>query len=81
MSPAAAAGLLGVLLILIAYGAGALGKLASTHPAALSLNLVGASLILVSLVEDFNLPAFVMESLWALVALIGLGRWAFRPRP
>jgi len=39
---------------------------------------VGASLILVSLTVDFNLSAVVMESIWALVALVGLGRLAFR---
>ena len=80
MGPADAAGLLGVLLVLIAYGGAALGRLAATGPSALVLNLVGAALILVSLIYDFNLSAFVMESLWALIALIGLGRLAFKKR-
>jgi hypothetical protein len=78
MSLADAAGLLGVLLVLIAYGGAALGRLEATGPLALVLNLIGASLILVSLIYDFNLSAFVMESLWALIALIGLGRLALR---
>lgn len=80
MSLADAAGLLGVLLVLIAYGGAALGRLEPTGPLALVLNLVGACLILVSLLYDFNLSAFVMESLWALIALIGLGRLALKRR-
>jgi hypothetical protein len=80
MSLPDAAGLLGVLLVLIAYGGAALGKLEATRPITLGLNLVGAALILVSLAYDFNLSAFVMESLWALIALIGFARLAFKPR-
>ena len=53
-----------------------------THLAAgvsLLANLLGASLILVSLlVADFNLSATVMEGAWALVALAGLIRLALR---
>jgi len=80
MTLADAAGLLGVLLVLIAYGGAALGRLDPTRPVTLALNLAGAALILVSLLRDFNLSAFVMESLWALIALIGLARLAFKPR-
>lgn len=78
--PADLAGLVGVVLILIAYGGAALGRLDPTRAAALGLNLVGACLILASLVFAFNLSAFIMEAAWALVALIGLFRLAFRRR-
>ena len=44
------------------------------------MNLVGAGLILVSLVHDFNLPAFVLESVWGLISLYGLCRWLLRRR-
>lgn len=43
-------------------------------------NFVGASLILYSLASDFNLSAVVMESVWALVAVIGLVRLAIKKR-
>lgn len=76
--PADIAGLVGVGLILIAYGGSALGRLDPTRALALGLNLVGACLILVSLLFAFNLSAFVMETAWALVAVIGLARLAFR---
>ena len=76
-----AAGLLGVLLILLAYAGAALGRLDAERPLPLLLNLVGAGLILWSLLTaDFNLSATVMEAAWALVALVGLARWALRRR-
>jgi hypothetical protein len=75
-------GLVGVLLILVAYGGSALGRLDPQRPLSLLCNLAGASLILWSLLtEDFNLSATVMEAAWALVALAGLAKWAFRRRP
>ena len=81
MSLLDAAGLLGVLFILIAYAGAALGRLDAERPISLLANLVGASLILASLLgEDFNLAATVMEAAWAAVALFGLARWALRRR-
>jgi hypothetical protein len=71
-----AAGLVGVLVILVAYAGSSLGRLDPKGLLALSGNFIGASLVLVSLTKDFNLPSVVMESAWALVALIGLGRIA-----
>jgi O-antigen ligase len=75
-----ALGLLGVLLVLIAYAGGALGRLDPARPPALLLNIAGAVLILVSLAYDFNLSAFVMESLWALVGVVGLVRVLLKPK-
>jgi hypothetical protein len=76
-----AAGLLGVVVILVAYAGAALGKLDPERPVALLCNLVGACLILWSLLtDDFNLSATVMEGAWALVATIGLVRWALKRR-
>ena len=40
-------------------------------------NLVGASLILLSLMRNFNLSAAIVEGAWAVIALIGLIRLAF----
>lgn len=74
MSLADAAGLCGVVLILIAYAAAAAGRLDPQRPAALTANLVGAGLILLSLAKDFNLSAAAMEGAWALVSLAGLIR-------
>jgi hypothetical protein len=81
MTPGDAVGLLGVLVILVAYAGAALGKLDAEKPISLLCNLIGACLILWSLLtESFNLSATVMEGSWALVALAGLIRWAVKRR-
>lgn len=76
-----AAGLLGVLVILVAYAGAALGRLDAERPISLLCNLVGASLILFSLLtQSFNLSATAMEGSWALVSALGLVRWALKRR-
>jgi hypothetical protein len=69
-----AAGLAGVLMILVAYAGAALGRLDPKGLWSLLANFVGAGAILVSLISNFNLSSTVMEGSWALVALIGLIR-------
>jgi hypothetical protein len=69
-----AAGLVGVLLILVAYAAATTGRHDPQRAFSLTANLVGASLILLSLSRDFNLSAAAMEGAWALVSLAGLAR-------
>ncbi len=73
-----AAGVAGVVMILVAYAGATTGRLDPKRPIALVLNLAGASLILLSLAYDFNLSAVLMEGAWALVALIGLVRLALK---
>jgi hypothetical protein len=76
-----AAGLAGVLMILVAYAGAALGWLDAKGLWSLLANLVGACLILGSLLLGaFNLASTAMEGAWALVALAGLVRLALRPR-
>ncbi len=72
------AGILGVLLILVAYAGAQTGRLRPRAAPALLMNLAGAGLILSSLVFRFNLSAVLMEAAWALVALFGLARLALR---
>ena len=74
MSPFDAAGLVGVVLILLAYAGAQLQKLDATQPPALLMNLVGSILVLASLTQAFNLSAAVVEGAWALIALFGLVR-------
>ena len=76
-----AAGLFGVLIILIAYAGAALGRLDAEGAWSLLANLVGAVLILISLLTGaFNLASTAMEGSWALVALAGLVRLALKRR-
>ena len=73
-----AAGLAGVVLILIAYAAATTGRLDPKRAPSLAANFVGASLILLSLAHAFNLSAVVIEAAWAFVSLAGLIRIAWR---
>jgi hypothetical protein len=68
------AGLIGAALVLSAYFANQRGWLASQDWRFPLANLVGAALILVSLSEDWNLPAAVIEAAWAAVSIMGLAR-------
>jgi hypothetical protein len=70
------AGLVGVVLILAAYAAATAGRLHPKGASSLAVNFVGASLILVSLTQSFNLSAAIVEGAWALIALVGLVRLA-----
>lgn len=81
MSWTDAAGLVGVLMILLAYAGAALGRLDPKGAWSLLANLAGAGLILLSLlIANFNLASTVMEGAWALVALAGLVRLALKRR-
>jgi hypothetical protein len=73
-------GLVGVLLILSAYGLGQFGRLKMDTAPALLMNLIGASLVLISLLFRFNLSAFVIEAAWALLSLFGLVKLALKKR-
>ena len=78
MSLPDAAGLLGVLMILVAYAGAQTGRLEPRRAPALLMNLAGAGLIIWSLRFRFNLSAFLMEASWAAVAAFGLIRLLVR---
>jgi hypothetical protein len=75
-----AAGLIGVALLLAAFAAAQAHWLSPLKATSLLMNLVGSSLVMLSLSERFNLSAFVMELAWAAVASWGLIRLAFKRR-
>jgi hypothetical protein len=68
-------GNIGVVSLMIAYLMLQLNKLRSDGLAYSLLNLIGASLIIVSLVYDFNLSALVMEVFWVLISFVGIYRY------
>ena len=67
-------GTVGVLLIIVAYGLLQLDKLRSSAVSFSLLNAAGAGLIIVSLLFNFNLSAFMMESFWFVLSLFGAVR-------
>jgi hypothetical protein len=73
-------GNIGVVLIIIAYLLLQLNRVSSNSLSYSLLNAVGASLIIISLIFNFNLSAFIMEAIWVVISLFGLYRY-FRPQP
>lgn len=75
-----AAGLIGVACILITYFLTQSGRIRPEQFIFSLLNLVGSSLILFSLLFDWNLSAALVEGAWALISLFGLVRYTMRRR-
>jgi hypothetical protein len=67
-------GNIGVVIIVVAYLLLQLEKLRSTDLSYSVMNALGASLIVASLIVDFNLSALLMEVFWVLISFIGIGR-------
>jgi hypothetical protein len=73
-------GLIGAALFVTAFAGVQFEKLNPHRPPALLMNFFGAILVLISLMHAFNLAAFVMETIWGLVAFYGLTKWLLRRR-
>lgn len=67
-------GLIGVGLILVAYFLLQVGKLEQRDERYSWLNLIGALMIVVSLLKNWNLPSFVIEIFWIAISIYGLTR-------
>jgi hypothetical protein len=67
-------GNIGVVVLMVTYLALQLNKLSSNGLAYSLLNLIGAGLISISLLGNFNLSAFVIEVFWVLISFIGVFR-------
>ena len=68
-------GNIGVFLIILTYFLLQIRKLSSESLLYSVLNALGASLIVVSLLFDFNLSAFIVEAFWVIISLIGIGTY------
>jgi len=68
-------GNVGVAILVVTYLLLQLDKLKSTDLAYSVLNAIGASLIVASLIVDFNLSALLMEVFWVLISLVGMYRY------
>ena len=68
-------GNVGVVVLMITYLMLQLNKLSSDALAYSVLNAVGASLIVISLLYDFNLSALLMEVFWVLISFVGIYRY------
>jgi hypothetical protein len=68
-------GNIGVVILIITFLMLQLNKLPSDGLAYSLLNAIGASLIVVSLLFDFNLSALLMEVFWVLISCVGIYRY------
>ncbi len=73
-------GIIGVVLIVATYMLLQLEKLSATSFLYSATNGLGASLILVSLIYEFNLSAFIIEAFWLLISIYGIVRYFSRNR-
>lgn len=68
-------GNIGVAAILITYLLLLVGKLRSSGLIYPALNSLGAGLVIVSLIQKFNLSAFLIEIFWLLISLYGIAKY------
>ena len=68
-------GNLGVVLILGSYLMVQMRKLSATGLAYTVSNGLGALFVLYSLLYDFNLSAFIIETVWLIISLFGMARY------
>lgn len=67
-------GLLGVIMTLIAYYLLNVNKLASTDLSYLLMNFFGSVGVVISLWIHWNLSAMMLETIWAMISLLGIYR-------
>ena len=68
-------GSIGVGLIILTYILLQTEKIRSENLSYSVLNGLGAGLIVFSLFYNFNFSAFVVESLWVLISIYGIGKY------
>lgn len=70
-------GIVGVVLLLIAYFAISAGRLSSNSLIYQILNFVAAWLILFSLYFHWNTPSVLIEIAWIIISILGIFRIVF----
>ncbi len=73
-------GSIGVFVIILTYICLQTERLKSEMLAYSLLNAAGASLIIVSLVYNFNFSAFIVEFFWVLISIFGIIKYFMRSR-
>ena len=73
-------GIVGVVMILLAYFFCQIGKLSITSWTYLLADLFGSGFIFYSLMYHLNLSAFCVEIAWMLISLMGIGKLMLRAK-
>ncbi len=75
-------GIVAGICFVVAFGALNFGLLKSVSPLYQSLNFVGALGFTYTGIDPFNPGLFILEAIWAAVALYGLWKiWTIRSKP
>lgn len=80
LDPFTLAGIIGTALIIVAYFGNQQGWLRAEDWKFPLANLIGAILIMLSLITAWNLPVAVIESFWAAISIYGLIKNAGRSK-
>ncbi|KTD36577.1 hypothetical protein Lnau_1561 [Legionella nautarum] len=73
-------GILGVILVLLAYFLSQTAKLSVDSFKYLGSNLLGSSLITISLLFHWNLSSFLIELAWSAISIMGMVRIVLQNR-
>jgi len=73
--PYIACGLVGTACFVVAYFATLQGWIPASDWRFPAVNLLGAVLVMVSLIDAWNLPSVVLEGFWGAISVYGLVRW------
>ncbi len=68
-------GNVGVFLIIFSYLLLQTNKIKSTDVRYSLMNVFGAIFVIISLIENFNMSAFVIEAFWVLISIIGIVKY------
>lgn len=69
-----ALGILGAGCFIVGYFGTLQGWLPATGWRFPAINLLGAGLVLVSLIDEWNLPSVILECFWGAISIYGLVR-------
>jgi len=73
-------GVMGFIFYMLAYGLLQMGKISGQSYCFTLLNITAASLVLISLVHQFNLASMLIQLAWIAISLVGLCRLWFGTR-
>jgi hypothetical protein len=73
-------GLIGAASIIVAYLLLQMNKLKPDGAPYLLMNILGALLIIISLIFSWNLAAFIIEIFWLLISIFGLMKYLIRTK-
>ena len=74
-------GIAGFIFYMLSYGLLQLGRISGQSYVYILLNMTAAFLVLISLVEQFNLASVLIQLTWIAISIIGLWRIRFATRP